>query len=222
MIPLFVTLVGSHMWSQATEYSDVDMFACYSADPYDVLTGKIPSGKRFVQLPRLDYGLHEAGFVAGQLARGNINYLMAVTSPSVILTSHWHESLVAICKSKSSATKSVYWPVRGLITHNYKKYIGGSDSPLEKKIRTIMRFAKFGTSLLTRWDFDFSPPPEPYTRERLERLISQLDEAYRECSFPEMDPALTSPYRNWLYNTRMDLLPHSIRSTVGDRTPDEL
>ena len=119
MHPIFVTVYGSHAWGMDNDGSDVDIFVCEAARTHDIL-----AGERFPSVcehkTHFDKTVHELGHVVAELATMNINYLVGLFSPEVIVSTGYHTSLMEIVRMNPSL--ELYNSVRGLAISNLKKY----------------------------------------------------------------------------------------------------
>ena len=130
-VPIFVTLNGSHAWNNTETIHDVDIFAVYAQDPSEVLVGDIPKPECIQNLPLVDLNRFEIGHVVRQLEKGNINFIVGVMSPRVIVTSLWHKGLKRVFRDNPS--RALCNSILGLAEGHLKKYGDCVDDDLRLK-----------------------------------------------------------------------------------------
>jgi len=194
---LFTTRVGAHVWQMDTEDSDIDLFRVFVVSTPDLLMGKANVHSEFVQKPGVDLSKHEISSVATQLAKGNINFVIGVLSPSVIKTGPAHQALKHVVSHNLS--KNCYHSIRGMSEHNWKLHIK-SGWVNEHECNKIGRVLQFGVTLLETGKVDFKPFSGG-TMDSLKDLFEKLDKAYINSTLPE-EPDKEALYA-WVYGVRV-------------------
>lgn len=200
---LFTTEIGSTLWQMRHPKSDTDLFRVYVASTEEILKGTANIRSKFIQENDTDLALHEVGKVVDQLLKGNFNFLVGVMSPLTVSVAKpsltkFYLNLQDIVKENIS--KNCYHSIRGLVIHNYKKYIESGKDDSERRYNKILRVLQFGKTLLDTGNFEFKPFKEGVPDD-IEAWVGLLNEAYRYSQLPEK-PDETF-YRAWLYNLRL-------------------
>ena len=175
---LFRTNVGSHMWKMNQENSDTDIFECYILPTREILKGKIP-GNHFTQDEenRIDIQRQEISKLTSEIIKSNINYIGYIFSPIVLEGVEFLERYRNLARKVIS--KQVYFSIKGMALHNYKKYQkNGVDNNDEKAWNKIVRVLRFGTFLMETGIITFSPI-NGSTADTFDYWMQRLDEAER-------------------------------------------
>lgn len=175
---LFRTNVGSHMWKMNQENSDTDIFECYILPTKEILKGKIP-GNHFTQDEenRIDIQRQEISKLTSEIIKSNINYIGYIFSPIVLEGVEFLERYRNLARKVIS--KQVYFSIKGMALHNYKKYQkNGVDNNDEKAWNKIVRVLRFGTFLMETGIITFSPI-NGSTVDTFDYWMQRLDEAQR-------------------------------------------
>lgn len=182
---LWESNVGSHIWGMNTPTSDLDLFQVYVRPTEDILVGRRVKSK-FVQdkEKNIDYAIHEIGEVVHQVAKGNINFVMGLTSPMIYQKTHWFYELYGTFMHNLS--KNVYNSIRGMAKSNYKKFIEHEKDTSMKKKRTIMRMIEFGIRFLSTGKIKYLPPVRDLTlATSFEIALDTLKLSYDNSILPE-------------------------------------
>jgi hypothetical protein len=206
---LWVTNVGSHLWHMEHEGSDLDLFRCYVTPTEDILSGKTaPGGTHFSQTgegaERVDLQSHEVGAWVEQLLKMNPNYLFGLLSPLAVreLRERYRRELRRIIEDGLS--RQLYFPVRGLILSNQRKYITNGVDPSERRINKLLRVGRWGC-----WALRFASPLrfDPYEGGKpddVDVMLAGLKEAYEQSPLPERVTEKTvRAARMWLLQVRL-------------------
>lgn len=219
-VPLFVTIIGSHMWGMSHEGSDVDLFVAYVESTNKLLAG-ISTDSTETKYPKVDITSHELGKVVFQLTKGNYNYVTGLLSPCVVVTSSLHEELKEIFMYHLEETPGIiYESIHGLANANYKKYIanGVDDSPA--RIKKIGRSLFYGLNVMnypqeatlfnipemtTSKEDETLPGLIEPTKANLVSLMKRFDDRYKALG-SEKQVMDTENIMNWLVQTRKNIL----------------
>ena len=122
MMPLFTTIIGSHVWKMNTPKSDIDEATIYIASTKNILNGKGIQKTTFQTGP-IDRTNKEIGAVIENLIQCNINDLIIVLSPlnPIYTYKNYQKDLQKIIKNNIS--KNCFYSISGLGSSNYHKYI---------------------------------------------------------------------------------------------------
>lgn len=204
---LYVSCVGSHMWSMNNEQSDIDLVMIYIAPTRAILRGeKIPSTICQQIAPRngdiYDTLGWEIGHLIDQLIKGNINAIWYATSPLVIKPSRIQEELSDLVQSNLS--RQTYHSIKGMAESQIK-----SEETPEKKpkipgkgYRTALRTINFGILLLSEGRICFAPVLHAPSSEEVMERMEQLEEAYLKSPLP--DKPDEEAFRELLLKLRME------------------
>ena len=175
---LWESNVGSHIWGMNHPASDLDLFQVYVSPTTDILVGRRIKSKSIQDKEKnVDYAIHEIGEVVHQVSKGNINYIMGLTSPMIYQKSHWFYELYGTFIHNKS--KNMFHSVRGMSIANYKKFIASELDVSEKKKKTIMRLIEFGTRFLLHGEIEYCPPIRDVSSvDCFDDGIRSLEEAY--------------------------------------------
>lgn len=214
--PLFMTVVGSHMWGMERPDSDIDRFYCYQEPTRKILMGyrineTLPSKKEVEntgigELP-IETSSMEIGHLVGLLIKGNVNALWNVTSPRSIYDSYGYlEELKKITLDNLSAES--YMSIHGMAISQRLDIIKRPRriSP-EKAKKSCMRVLQFGITLLRDGKVEYKPVTEVPTEKELEDAFRLLEICHEETSLPT--DVNTEPFREWLYNLRIRGIEHA-------------
>ncbi|MHB8552799.1 MAG: DNA polymerase beta superfamily protein [Thermoplasmataceae archaeon] len=152
---LWVTNVGSHMWSMQRPGSDIDIFECYISPTRSILRGSRGSN-HFTQEDGIDTQRHEIGQVTSQIIKSNINYIGYVFSPLILQGENFLKEYQKLAMKVLS--KQVYNSVKGMALHNYKKYKNELGDKVDSgKWDKIIRVVRFGSHLMSTGQIEFLP-----------------------------------------------------------------
>lgn len=154
---LFKTNVGSHMWKMNNEDSDLDVFECYILETREILKGRVPTSHFTQDIEnKIDTQRQEISKVTSEIIKSNLNYIGYIFSPIVLEGNEFLERYRILARRVIS--KQVYFSVRGMAYHNYRKYHDEVGDKLdERKWNKIVRVLKFGTTLMRTGEIEFSP-----------------------------------------------------------------
>jgi hypothetical protein len=147
MVALYTSVVGSHAWGMQHEKSDWDYFTVYQAPSRSLLLGNRHDGGHeskgeFADGIPWDHSRFEIGHHVRELMKGNINHVIALFGPSVVLIDgtgpseihrkiiydEEHGGLITSVKMhlqdlfRAHPSKSIFASVNGMTTHNITKY----------------------------------------------------------------------------------------------------
>jgi len=198
------TMIGSHIWGMNHENSDEDYFEIYLDSTENLFRGTPQNDSVFTQKDGVDTHSHELGKVINQLLKGNINFLIGVTSPIVVETTKTFDELKKI--TLHNLSKQTYYSVKGMALGNYKKYVGELDlkdttgiNITEHKCNQIIRGIQFGITLLKYRTLEYKPFTGG-TAEMIKQKMDELDKAFSESTIPEVPDE--EEFRVFLRNTR--------------------
>lgn len=179
----------------------------YAQDPSEVLVGDIPRPECIQNLPLVDLNRFEIGHVVRQLEKGNINFIVGVMSPRVIVTSLWHKGLKRVFRDNPS--KALCNSIIGLAEGHLKKYGDCVDDDLRrKKLAHAIRVCEYGIRYLREDgkfpENGFEPVPlENGTVSRLMEAITMLKQARALSDLP--DAPEHQPFGDYLFTVRRDI-----------------
>lgn len=217
---LYESVVGSHMWKMDHALSDLDIFYVYAEDPKRILDGTANTRSQMFQETKdgkkVDIAYHEVGHLVDQLLKGNINYVVGITTPIVRKD---HPAFAELRNlMKVHAARNVYHSVRGMATGNIEKYMVKEADTSNKKCAQIIRTIRFAEILLKEGVYRYETPPNNLRPEDVIKALAALDETFRASSLP-MDPD-PKPFRAWLLKLRLDQMKgsgsHSNGAAVAD------
>jgi predicted nucleotidyltransferase len=219
-IPLFVTIIGSHMWGMSHEFSDVDLFVAYVESTNKLLAGaSIESSE--TKYPKVDITSHELGKVVFQLTKGNYNYVTGLLSPCVVVTSSLHDELKEIFLYHLEETPGIiYESIHGMAKLNYQKYVASGVDNSPGRIKKIARSLFYGINIMDnpqeatlfnikemtafKEDTTIQGRIEPEKAD-LVSLMKRFDDRYKKLG-PEKKVMDTENIMNWLVQTRKNIL----------------
>ena len=181
---LWESNIGSHIWGMNTPKSDLDLFQVYVRPTREILIGRAVKSK-FLQdkEKNVDYAIHEIGEVVNQVSKGNINFVIGLTSPIINQATHWFYELYGTFVHNKS--KNIFHSIRGMAISNYKKFIESNLDTSEKKKKTIMRIVEFGIRFLLDKEIDYRPPMRDVSvASCFDDAIQTLEGAYEISSLP--------------------------------------
>lgn len=200
-VTIFETVVGSHIWSMATQDSDTDIFRAYAEPTTAILKGTATKKSKFIRENGKDVSVHEVEKVVEQLLKGNMNFLIGVLSPIVMFDSGYLRELRRI--TLHNLSKNCFYSIYGMAKANYKKYIECGIDTSERRCNKICRVLVWGINILRYGKVEFKPFHGGTPRKILE-LMDELQRAYNESTLPEKPDE--RPFREWLLKLRLDLL----------------
>ena len=196
---LFSTIIGSHVWNMNTAMSDTDIFEAYVASTEDILRGTANTKSKFIQKDGVDTAQHEIGKIVNQLLKGNLNFIIGVTSPIIEKDSMELYHLRNIVEKTIS--KNCYGSIHGMAQHNFKKYIVSGKDTSERRCNKILRGLKFGMRILDGQGIKFERA-ENGSEEDIVEAILMLDESFNISKLS--DKPDEEPFRDWLYEARIN------------------
>jgi len=176
------TIVGSDIWKMNTKDSDKDYFEIYLDSTRNIFRGTPEKLKKFSNTPEADTHRHELQKVIEQLLNGNINFLIAVTSPIVIESTKVFEELREI--TFRNISKNSFDSIRGMAKHNYIRYILNNDDTSEKRCNKILRQLQFGITLLKYRKLEYKPFTDG-TPDLIKKKFIELQWEYTQSTIPE-------------------------------------
>lgn len=205
-IVLWETNVGSHMWKMNRPDSDIDIYRCYLVDFRSFLIGNTHMSGHQSITETVDTSSFELGHIVQQVKKSNLNHLLGVMSPEILITTPIFEQLRKIVESHPC--KNAFYSIQGLAKHNIKHFLEekkqgvADDSKLFfKKLNTITRTLRFGITLLETGRFEFKPTNNTDPQSAYD-LLKDLQNAYKNSSLPEeVDSDI---YEEFLLSTRLD------------------
>lgn len=219
-VPIFVTIIGSHMWGMTHGGSDTDLFVVYAESTNRILAGESTESWE-TKYPWVDVVTHEIQKVVQQLTKGNYNFVVGLNSPCVVVTSTFHEELKKIFQFElEQAPGAVYESVYAMAMANYKKYIEGNLDNSADRTRKIMRSLFYGINVMENplevGQFNI-PEMTAYkenkavnelsdsTRANLVNLMKLYKDRHEKLE-PEKTTIDPRNLLNWLVQTRKDLV----------------
>jgi predicted nucleotidyltransferase len=208
---LFITSVGSHMWSMQTPESDVDLMVVYQEGTRDILEGQRISqtlpDKSFMRDGMLiDQKEQEIGHLVNKIVSGNINAIWTVCTPLVIQDHPYLRELREITKQNLST--SSYASTRGMTISQMKDIEKRKQvMPKYKAARTAIRTCRFGIRLLSLGMLLFESSDLMKTRPTegdVEQCLLMLEDAYENSGLP--DHPDDRPFKEFLFRIRMEEL----------------
>ena len=175
-------MIGSHIWNMNTSQSDEDYFEIYMESTEDIFRGTAEYKSKFIQENGVDTHQHELGHVVNQLLKGNINFIIGITSPIIIKTNEHFEELRNL--TFRNLSKNVYHSIRGMSEGNYKKYILEGKDDSTRKCNQILRTLEFGINILKYRQIEYLPYRRG-TPKKIEVKIKKLEEVYENSTIPE-------------------------------------
>ena len=206
MIELWRTQIGSHLWKMNHEGSDNDFFAVHIAPSEDILNGSITkSSSKVMKIKGDDYVSHEVGKVVDELIKGNINFLTGIMSDIIVYNRSCYLYELRDLVKEYGQTKACVNSIKGIAIGNYTRYVLGNenDPTISKRCGIINRSLLFGINLLSGEGFKFNPVINP-TPKNTCYLFKGFDYAVKNSSL--LEKTNPEPFRDWLYNLRLDEL----------------
>ncbi len=183
---LFKTIIGSHMWNMGHINSDVDYFVCFAYDTREILRNlRALQESFFVHTAREDTHYHEIGKVVEQLLKGNLNYILGVMSPVIVITSRYHKKLKELLERYPP--RNAYHSIRGFAINNYERALKEESPPTEHRLNKILRVLEFGITLLKTGVYEFRAVSGA-TPDLIKTKLKELDAAYRKSTLNERIP----------------------------------
>jgi len=176
------TMIGSHIWKMNTPKSDEDYFKVYMDTTEDVFRGTAKYKSYFTQDNGVDVHSHEIKKVIEQILKGNINFIIGITSSIIIETTKHFDELRHL--TFRNLSKNTYHSIHGMSKHNYQKYIIEKEDTSERKCNQILRALEFGITLLKYRKIEYKPFTDG-TPELILKKMDELDKAYEKSTIPE-------------------------------------
>ena len=211
MKDLFITSVGSHMWSMQTPESDVDLMVVYQEGTRDILEGQRISqtlpDKSFTRDGMLiDQKEQEIGHLVNKIISGNINAIWTVCTPLVIQDHPYLSELREITKENLSTAS--YASIKGMTISQMKDIEKRKGvMPVYKAARTAIRTCRFGIRLLSSGTLIFKSDDLLRTKPTandVEQYLLALEDAYESSNLP--DYPNDRPFKEFLFRIRMEEL----------------
>ena len=199
---VFVTNVGSHTWRMDRPDSDLDLFLCFLSSTEKILNGTANTRSFFESKDGVDKQCSEIGTVVHQLIKGNLNYLIAVHSPSIIIDPY---GILNSLKNfmNGNLSKNLYHSFHGMGLANYKKYVEGhEDEDITRKCNQISRVLRCGIEALLNGKMEFKPF-ENSSPDMVQSMLLAIDEACEESPLPDECP-VKNDMLYWLARKRLD------------------
>jgi len=220
-VPVFVTIIGSHMWEMSHDNSDADLFVAYAESTKRILAGENTDSKE-VKFPKVDIVVHEIGKVVFQLAKGNYNYVTGLMSPKVVVSSTLHEELKEVfLYNLENSPGIVFTSIYGLANDNYKKYIATGQDASPDRIRKIARGLFYGINVMEnpleadlfnifkmttyQSNKEIKGCLDPLTRASIVKLM-EIFKARYDALEPEKKALDPQNLKDWLVQTRKNIL----------------
>ncbi|MGB5099769.1 MAG: nucleotidyltransferase domain-containing protein [Methanothrix sp.] len=203
MKTLFISCVGSHMWSMQSPESDIDLVMIYIAPTRALLRGERISPTLRQHISARDGEIYdtlgwEIGHLINQLIKGNVNAIWYVTSPLIIKPSIIQEELSALVQA--NLCRQTYHSIKGMaesqIKSEEKPRIAG------KGYRTALRTINFGIKLLSDGRISFAPVLRTPGAEEVMEKMYQLEEAYEASRLPDRPDV--DAFREFLLRLRLE------------------
>ncbi len=174
------------MWNMSHINSDVDYFVCFAYDTREILRNpRALQESFFVHTAREDTHYHEIGKVAEQLLKGNLNYILGVMSPEIVITSTYHKKLKELLERYPP--RNAYHSIRGFAINNYERALKEESPPTEHRLNKILRVLEFGITLLKTGTYEFRTVSGA-TPDLIKTKLRELDAAYRKSTLNERIP----------------------------------
>jgi len=205
---LFITNVGSHMWSMQTPISDLDLMLVYQESTRDILEGRLVHKTKLDKIFERDGVLidqkeQEIGHLVNKLIDGNVNAIWTVCTPLVIQNHSYLDELRRI--TEQNLSKASYASIKGMAISQFKDHTKRAGvMPEGKALKTAWRTCEFGRMLLLAKEIKFKPAPVEVTVEDVEWILKGLDFDYEKSPLPEYPDE--KPFRDFLFNVRIDEL----------------
>jgi len=200
---LFISCVGSHMWSMQIQESDIDLVMIYIASTRSLLRGERISPTVSQQITSRGGEVYdtlgwEIGHLINQLIKGNVNAIWYVTSPLVIKPSIIQEELSALVQT--NLCRQTYHSIKGMAESQIKSE--EMPNTQGKGYRTALRTINFGIKLLNEGKICFAPVSDTPGAKEVTIKMCQLDEAYKASRLPELPNE--EAFRDFLLRLRME------------------
>lgn len=197
---MFGSVVGSQAWNMARPDSDEDRFYVFAHDLPDLLRGT--TGKTNYHeaqyLPGVDVSVHEVGKVVDMLVKGNINFVMGMTSPLVTISNGWGTSLSKL--TKETIATNVCDSVLGMTAANVKKYASRGPTVERMKAPKMVRVLRFAEGIVSGNGFHFDPVSE-CGWDTVREAVKDLELARSLSTLPETPDE--DSLRDWLLEYRL-------------------
>lgn len=209
MKKLWTTNVGSHVWNMNRPDSDIDLFTAYIVPTTDILSGKNRGhGSHNYQCEGEDHVSHEIGKIVHELIKGNVNFLVGTLSDIILYQQNNYLQRLVKLVNEHGQTKACTHSIRGLATHNYRKYIENCNTDkkellITKKCNTINRMLLFGINVLEGNSFKFTPVSDQ-TPADVKEMLDRFDDVVLNSSIPEKTNA--EPFQDYLLEVRLNEL----------------
>jgi hypothetical protein len=231
VVPLYISIVGSHAWGMNRPDSDVDIFEVYQTPTKDILGfeaaplgGKERTGLTPAKVP-YDWSSFEVGHHIKELVKGNVNHLVALFSPYTL--QDWHKTSDIKPSSyvkntlqamiRASPSKNIYNSLNGMIMGNMNKYFGPSMIPplsvrspelAAKKLAQMRRMLNWGIRVLEKNDYQLCPCDTFEANDVDLRITKELWYAFQDTWAGSNLTADRDPtsFENFLIDLRRDLL----------------
>lgn len=218
MNTLFITEVGSRMWSMNTLSSDHDLVEIYQCPTKRILRGEsVPNTRPMKQylgsdsIP-VDYQAMEIGHLINLLIKGNINAIWAVTSPKKWYTAPLythdrttvHDELITLVIRNLS--KKSYMSIYGMAESQYRDSVKRADvrDPLKSKL-TALRTLLFGIRMLEYGTLDYTVGKDLVLKsdDQVTHAFMRLKQAHANSRLH--DEPHEDVFREFLYDVRTNV-----------------
>jgi predicted nucleotidyltransferase len=226
VIPLYISVVGSHAWGMNRPDSDVDIFEVYQTPTKDILGfeaaplgGKERTGLTPAKVP-YDWSSVEVGHHIKELVKGNVNHLVALFSPYTL--DGWHKTSDIKPSSyvkrtlqdmiMANPSKNIYHSLNGMVIHNMNKYFGEKaqiDMTVRaKKLAQMRRMLNWGIRILLKNDYELWScdmlAGDSVDLATTKAMWTAFQQTYEGSDLPtDRDP---TAFENFLIDLRRDLL----------------
>jgi hypothetical protein len=207
MKTLFISCVGSHMWSMQSPESDIDLVMIYIAPTRSILRGDRISLTVRQHISARGGDIYdtlgwEIGHFINQLIKGNVNAIWYVTSPLVIKPSNIQEELSALVQA--NLCRQTYHSIKGMAESQIKSEEKPAEKPriAGKGYRTALRTINFGIKLLSEGRICFAPVLRTPGAEEVMEKMHRLDEAYVASPLPDRPDE--DAFREFLLRLRLE------------------
>lgn len=221
-LPLWRTIVGSHVWGMNHPGSDTDYFDCYAVDTRALLRGEVHGGEVPGHGAHFHAGgpggedvqNHEVGKWVVECLKSNFNYIVGVFSPLVVSDPFGllggPDGFRSICNV--GRAKNIYPSLNGMVRHNlalYRKH-GLDGSNWDKKLAACLRALQFGIRWMNREPVRFLPPWGAVSETAVLDALDVFKATTDHSTLPER-PINEDAYRDFLYRVRMARLSGMFR-----------
>jgi len=206
MIELWKTQIGSHLWKMNHEGSDNDYFTVHIVPSEDILNGSITKlSSKVMKIEGDDFVSHEVGKVVDEIIKGNVNFLTGIMSNIIVYDRSCYLYELRDLIKEYGQTKACVHSIKGIAMGNYTRYVLGNENnpTINKRCGIINRSLLFSINLLSGEGFKFVPVINT-TPDDVCYMFEVFERAIETSNLFENTPP--KPFRDWLYNLRLDEL----------------